>query len=165
MLTVLAVLFAGSLGFAQFLVIKHTNGGVQVVPVLEKVGFTTVESPTLQFEIAARSGMVEKRERLVEVFAWQSPKDLSLREKTTAATMLFQELTSDQPETVEAERLLGVPAVQVTGKDDQDQFTILRLAVIDRQVVAISYSGALPYTDADKTTFKAICAVGVELRK
>jgi hypothetical protein len=164
MVGVLAALFAGSLGFAQFLVVKQ-SAGVDVVPVLEKVGFTTVESPTFQYEIAARSGKVEKRERLVEVFSWPSPKALSAREQTAAAGVLFEELTSDQPETIEPGTLLGRPAVQAVGKDDQDQFTIVRLAAIDRQLVAISYSGPLPYTDADKTSFNAICATGVELRK
>ncbi len=164
MVGVLAALFAGSLGFAQYLVVKH-GAGIDVVPVLEKVGFRTAESPTLQYEIAARSGKVENRERLVEVFSWPSPKVLSPREQAAAAAVLFEELTSDPPETVAPGRLLGVSGVEATGKEDQDQFTILRLAAIDRQVVAISYSGPLPYTDADKTSFNAICATGVELRK
>jgi hypothetical protein len=164
MLAVLAALFAGSLGYAEFLVMKHP-GGFDVVPVLEKVGFTTVEPPTLASEIAARTGTVEKRERLVEVFTWESPKDLSAREQKSTVSAFYQELTTDQPLIVEKAELLGRPGVQASGKDDQDEFTMLRLTVIDRQVVAISYSGPLPYTDADKTTFNTICASGVELRK
>jgi len=55
--------------------------------------------------------------------------------------------------------------VEVSGKDDDGQFTILRLAVIGTETVAISYSGPLPRTDADTSTFNAICATGIELRK
>ncbi|MGN6369946.1 MAG: hypothetical protein ACTHN5_16945 [Phycisphaerae bacterium] len=164
MLGVLAVVFAGSMGFAGYLVKTHP-GGFEVVPVLEKFGFRTSEPVTLPYEIAARTGRVGKGERLVEVFAWESPKVLSPREQRAGAATFFEALGVGAPLTVESGELLGHPGVQVVGKDEQDQFTILRLAVFGKQVVAISYSGPLPYTDADKTTFDTICSTGVELRK
>jgi hypothetical protein len=164
MLAVLAGLFAGSLGFAEYLVVKR-GGGVEVVPRLEKFGFSTAERSTLRFEIAARSGKVGKRERLVEVFSWASPDDLSYRDESAAAMVLFEQLMQGEPQTLGKAQLLGVSGVEAAGTDDQDEFTILRLAAIEGQVVAISYSGPLPYTDADKNTFNAICAAGVELRK
>ncbi|HUO07246.1 MAG TPA: hypothetical protein VM008_02865 [Phycisphaerae bacterium] len=164
MLGVLCGLFAGSMAFADYLVVRQEHQG-HVVPVLEKLGFTKEEEKSIQDEIASRSGTVEGKPRFVEVFAWKGSQRRSPRELVGEAARLFKDLTEGSPETTGFELIAKVPGVEVSGKDDDGQFTILRLAVIGTETVAISYSGPLPRTDADTSTFNAICATGIELRK
>jgi hypothetical protein len=167
MVGVLWGLFAGSMGFAQYLVVRQGHQA-HVVPVLEKLGFTKEEVKSIQDEIASRSGTVEGKPRFVEVFAWQGGgggQRRGMRELVGEASGLFEDLTERSPETTGFGPIAGVPGVEVAGKDEEGQFTILRLAVIGTETVAISYSGPLPRTDADTKTFNAICATGIELRK
>jgi hypothetical protein len=164
MLAFLLSCFAASLAFAQYLVSVQQRKP-HIVPLLDPLGFTTVEPTTLEDEIQSRSGSVNGHPRFVQVFAWDAPSGMTMQQQINEAAGIFEGLTDGNPDVTAVGSILGQGGVEMSGTGSDGRFTFLRLAVIQSQAVAICYSGPTPQTDADKTTFNTLCATGIKLQK
>ena len=163
MLGVLLVLLVGSLGFAQYLVAMQQRKPHLVV-LLDHL-LATAEKPMMEDEVAARSGMISGHPRYVHVFAWDAPRNMNTQQQINEAAGIFEGIAEQNPDERGVGSIDGQLGIQMSGKSAAGHFTMLRLAVIQSQAVAISYSGPAPYTDADRTTFDALCSTGIQFQK
>ncbi len=165
---VLLALLAASLAFAQTLVLRKQKNNEKpfLTTNLTPFGFTLHAQLSLPDQIDARIGVVGGHPRRVDIFAWQTDDSApDLDALTESATDRFTEIMNTPPQEIVTANLAGIPAVEAHGSADNNRFALLRLAALADHIIAISYSGPLPFTDADKTKFNALCATGLRLNK
>jgi hypothetical protein len=164
LVAVLGALFAGSLGFAQYLVSRRHE--VLIVHADFPLSFSIpvhaydhVHGLVAAWE--ARQGEIVRRVALVQFDA-----DLSgpgaLHER---AAELFAELYGEAPEHDDRALLDDRPAIEVSGMVGQQDAAWLRLAQpIPGQAVAFSYSGPDPQPDQDSSYFNELATRHLHIR-
>lgn len=156
LVAVLAALFAGSLGFAQFLVSRHRQ--VLVVqtdfpPIFSIPIHAYDHLPGLKEAWEARQGELVRRVILLQFDAdLSAPGALHQR-----AEELFAELYGEEPEHDDRAQLGDHRAIEVSGTVGEGDAAWLRITQpIPGQVVAFSYSGPDPQPDQDFKDFNEL---------
>ena len=165
MLVVLLAFLGGSLGFAQWLVVrKHVNPVLTLD--LGRYGFNGRVLDEYSDEIQGRSGVVDGHPRRVDLFAFEiSGTGDGIQDNEAAsegAKELFTDIMGNPPDDLKLADLAGKKGVEAAGESEDGRFAWVRFAISGGRAAAICYSGVGKFTDADRKVFDEICASGVK---
>jgi hypothetical protein len=164
LLVTLVLLFAGSLGFAEMLVRRHTPAAVHVTWNIPQ-DFKRMPGGGGEgegVEVGA-AGAVGGRQREVLGLVTDIVENATGKIRLQRARQLFTELFGVDATLSRSGMLGGRAAVEVETTDARGRFAILRLTAVAGKAVAICYSGAGPITDGDRSFFNQLCG-HVEIR-
>jgi len=176
MVLVLLGLFAASLGFAQLLVTRHT-ARVGAVPVFTvPVGLTDPVPLNVlaQGATAAYQGRIAGQARRMVCFSIVAHDVTAADEKSWLpyALDVFARTTGDEEDVDRPIKrlpngLAGRPAwelMEAFGEPPEIVFAVVRVTGLEGRIVAICFTGAGPYTDADREYLDTYCAQGVAIQ-